>query len=95
MSTGSKALLVVENSVGKLIDMLEVGFNAVSIGISVCTKGDMLIPDYQVDFLNELENGVIVRVDDYVFSDVGRLNRYIMNERPYFPDMEDGGISHV
>lgn len=95
MSTGSKALLVVENSVGKLVDMLEVGFNAVSIGVSVCTKGDMLIPDYQVDFLDELMGGVTVRVDDYVFSDVRRLNRYILNERPYLPDMGDGGIVHV
>lgn len=95
LSTGSKALLVVENAAGKLVDMLEVGFNAISIGISVCTKGNMLIPDYQVDFLNELEKDIVVRVDDYIFSDIGRLNRYILNERPYLPDMEDGGIAHV
>lgn len=95
ISTGSKALLVVENSVGKLVDMLEVGFNAVSLGVSVCMKGNMLIPDYQVDFLDELQNKVVVRVDDYIFSNIGRLNRYILNERPYLPDMEDGGIIHV
>lgn len=77
ISTGSKALLVVENSVGKLVDMMEAGFNAVSLGISVCTRGDMLIPDYQVEFLDELQGGVVVRVDNYIFSDVGRLNRYI------------------
>lgn len=95
ISTGSKAILVVENSVGKLVDMLEAGFNAVSLGISICTSGDMLIPDYQVDFLDELQDGVIVRVDDYLFTNVGRLNRYILNERPYLPDMGDGGIIHV
>ncbi len=95
ISTGSKAILVVENSVGKLVDMQEAGFNAVSLGISVCTRGNMLIPDYQVDFLNELQDGVVVRVDDYIFSDVGRLNRYILSERPYLPDMWDGGIIHV
>ena len=94
LSTGCKAALCVANCPDKIIDLIECGNNARDIIISLCKDGKVLIRDNGITF-KSYSNSVCVRVDDYVITDIDRLNKYVFDERPFEPDMNVEGIEYV
>lgn len=93
LSTGCKAALVVLAFPDKIIDLRECGLNARDIIVSICDEGNILISDSGITFCDYADS-IKVRVDDYLFNNIERLNIYVNEERPFAPVM-DGGIVHV
>lgn len=84
LSTGCKCALVVQNNPDAVVDIRECGFNARNAIISVCRQGTILIENDGVSYnLLDGTHDIEVRVDNYVFSDIDRLNTYINDERPF------------
>lgn len=82
LSTGCKAALVVAHFPNQIVDLIECGFNARDVIISVCKDGFVLLDDDGVTY-EQYSDSIDVRVDEYEFSTVERLNRYIKEERPF------------
>lgn len=95
MSTGCKAAICVLRSTSKIIDLTECGLNAVGMILSWCREGNIYIPGYAVTFPDYSESLVSIRLNNYIFSTLSRLNDYLDNEWPYEPDMKKEGIRHV
>ena len=79
MSTGCKAALIVSANPNKLIDLRECGWNARDEIIKNCKEGNILIKHSDITFAltAEEENSIDVRLDDYRFTNINSLNRYI------------------
>lgn len=92
LSTGCKAALCVVNRPDKIIDLVECGNNARDIIISLLREGNILMEDNSVTFSSIYGQGVDVRVDNYRFSNIDRLNKYVFDERPYGADLNTEGI---
>ncbi len=93
MSTGCKAALCVANIPNKIIDLAECGYNARDIIIILCKEGNILIEDNGLSISTQYGNLIDVQLDNYRFSTVDRLNKYIGEERPFHPNMSIGGIA--
>ncbi len=94
MSTGCKAALVVLNNPDKLVDLKECGLNARDTIITYL-DGNVLLTFSTITFYNENfhdKNNIKVCLDNYVFTNLDRLNYYLTDERPYVPDMSRKGI---
>lgn len=92
LSTGCKAALCVVNRLDKIIDLAECGHNARDIIISLLMEGNVLMEDSSVTFSSIYGQNVDVRVDNYRFSNIDRLNKYVFDERPYGADLNTEGI---
>ena len=77
LSTGCKAIMVVLQNPDTWVDTKECGLNALSILISVCKDGKVIINDYQCKFPNyNLEKNINVRFDGKTFTDYSAFNQY-------------------
>lgn len=92
MSTGCKAALCVANMPNKVIDLAECGYNARDLIIVLCTDGNIIIEDNGLTISTQYGNNIDVKLDNYRFTSITRLNKYICDERPFIPDMSIGGI---
>ena len=96
LSTGCKAALCVINNAKKIYNLIECGLNARDVIVSLCKEGNVFVDYNDVTFVKYGDDDKIdVQLDDYVFTDMNRLNVYIEDERPFEPDMRKGGIEHV
>lgn len=95
LSTGCKAALLVVNMPEAIINIRECGLNARDAIISLCPNGNVLVMDNGITFIDLSENDIQVKVDQYKFSTIDRLNDYIQNERPFEPDFRKRGIELV
>lgn len=95
LSTGCKAALCVLNSNDKVINLIECGFNARDVIVSSCNAGAVLINSNTLTFSDKYGDDIHVAVDDYLFTSLDRLNRYIFDERPFNPDMSIKGIQKI
>lgn len=94
LSTGCKAALVVIHNPDKIVNIIECGFNARDVIISFCKNGAILLDDDGVTYQKYSDN-IEVRVDDYVFTNVDRLNAYINEERPFGISAGWEGVRYV
>ena len=94
LSTGCKASLCVLNYSDSVINLVECGLNARDTIISLCDVGAVLIDTNSATISNKYvkDNKISVQVDNYVFSDINRLNTYIFEEYPFKPDLSSKGI---
>ena len=92
LSNGCKAALCVVNRPDKIIDLVECGHNARDIIISLLREGNVLIEDSSITFSSMYGQNIDVRVDNYRFSSIDRLNKYVFDERPYGADLNTEGI---
>ena len=91
MSTGCKAALCVANNPDKLYNLKECGYNAQDLIISILKEGNIIIPDRDMTIYNYgTDKKIDVKLDDYRFTDLDRLNYYIFDERPFKPEMTEG-----
>lgn len=96
MSTGCKAALLVANTDIE-VDLAECGPNAKGAIIQHVKSGKAIMPSvtsyipYDEDICKPIE----VQLDGYRFTDMGRLNRYIVDELREDPDMDDPGIEKL
>lgn len=95
LSTGCKAALLVNNMPEAIINTRECGLNARDMIISLCSEGNILMVDNGITFMDFSEKELQVKVDQYKFCTIDRLNDYIQNERPFKPNMKKEGIEHV
>lgn len=95
LSTGCKAALLVSNRTDAVVNLRECGLNALDIIISLCKKGNVLVADNGITFEDLFGCPIHVRLDQYEFTTIDRLNEYIQDERPFEPDMRKEGIKHV
>ncbi len=93
MSTGCKAALCVLNLPDKVIDLAECGYNARDLIIRFCKDGGILIEDNGLTVSTQYGNDIDIKLDNYRFTSIDRLNRYICEERPFNPNMSIGGIA--
>lgn len=93
MSTGCKAALCVLRNPDKIIDLSECGLNARDIILSFCKNGAVFIKDYGITFVDYTNSSVSIKLDNYAFTSISRLNYYVFNERPFHPDLDREGIS--
>ena len=93
LSTGCKAALCVINNVEKIFNLVECGLNARDTIISTCKEGNVFVDYNDVTFVKYGKDKEIdVQLDNYIFTDMDRLNTYLRNERPFEPDMRKGGV---
>lgn len=93
LSTGCKAALCTLNFQDSIIDLVECGLNARDIIISCCDKGSVLIDINSATIANTWQDSFsCVRVNDYVFTSINRLNTYLFSEYPFDPDLTIKGI---
>lgn len=92
LSTGCKAALSVNNLKDSVISTIECGVNAVNAILHYCVDGNLLLPfDYKlIDTTNT--PAAPIRVGDYQFSSLHRLNIYLTQEFPDEPDLGEEGI---
>ena len=95
LSTGCKAAICVELHPDIIIDLLECGLNAVDEIINFCENGKIIIRDTGVTFRYLNNDKCNVKLDNYRFTSVLRLNKYIQDERPFEPDMTCSGIERL
>lgn len=98
LSTGCKAALCVLNSPDRVIDLIECGLNARDAIITLCENGSVIMDSNTITISNQFlkdSDSLEVRVDNYVFTSLDRLNHYLFNERPFKPDMLMEGIEEV
>lgn len=85
LSTGCKAALCVLNT-DSIVDLVECGLNARDIIVSLCSKGSVLYNNNSATISNSyIDEGIKVRVGDFVFYSIDRLNEYLYDEYPYPP----------
>lgn len=79
LSTGCKAALVVLMNPSKLVDLQECGWNARDEIIKNCKEGNILLEYDDVTFTlkDGDEWGIDVRVDNYRFTNINSLNKYV------------------
>lgn len=92
LSTGCKAILCLINYKDKIINAIECGDNVISFMVENC-NGSIIVTRDMLPIITESVIDVIV--DSYRFMSVDRLNHYLINERPYEPDMSLEGISCI
>lgn len=81
LSTGCKTILCVLNTPDKWINTIACGLNAVSILISLCKDGKIIVNDFQVTFMTfGLNKDIDVEINGHRFYDYDELNDYIENE---------------
>lgn len=95
LSTGCKAALLVSNKPEAVINIRECGLNARDTIVSLCKNGNVLAVDNGITFVDLSDGEIHVKLDQYEFTTIDRLNEYIQNERPFEPNMEKKGIKHV
>lgn len=82
LSTGCKAGLCVITHKDKIIDLVECNWNARDYIISNIRNGYVFVMDTDAKFGDLSMNGNIsIRLDNYHFTSIYRLNFYIHNER--------------
>lgn len=96
LSTSCKAALCVANNPDKLVDLIEVNWDGRDAIINFCTSGNILYYEngITIQHLNPIDK-IDVKLDNYRFTTVTRLNTYIQDEVPFEPDMEDTGIEKL
>ena len=92
LSTGCKAALCVMNNPDEVFNLIECGLNARDIIVSLCKNGKIFIEYNNVTFAKYGNNEIEVKLDNFIFTDLDRLNSYIEDERPFQPDMNKKGI---
>lgn len=80
LSTGCKTILCVLNTPNQWIDTIESGINAVSVLISICKEGKIIVNDFQTEFITaDLNTDIDVELNGLIFHDYDELNDYIVN----------------
>ena len=78
LSTGCKAILCVLNTPDQWIDTKECGLNAISVMISLCRDGKIIIHDLDSKLKTYgLNKEICVAIDGRVFTDYDSFNEYI------------------
>lgn len=93
MSTGCKAALCVLRNPNKIVDLSECGLNARDMILSFCRDGAVFIKNYGITFVDYANSSVNIKLDNYIFTSISRLNYYVFNERPFYPDFSREGIT--
>lgn len=82
LSMGCKTILNVLHNPEQWIDTLECGWNAISVLISICREGKIIVDDQGVSLMTYgLNTDIEVEVDGRVFRNTDDLNRYLKDER--------------
>lgn len=82
ISTGCKAILCVLNMPETWIDTAECGMNALSVLVSLCEEGHVIMYDTGVTFTTlGLNTCINVEIEGKVFHDTMSLNDYIQDGR--------------
>lgn len=92
LSTGCKTALCIINNPNIEIDTQECGINAVDVIVSVIRKGNILIQDRDITFVDYDNDNCDVQLDEYKFTSIDRLNYYLSDERPFKPDFGRKGV---
>lgn len=93
LSTGCKAAICVIENPDRIINLIECGINARDVIVNKCEYGKVYIPSTGITFCDYKENKKVnIKLDNYAFTSIKRLNIYIQNERPFKPDMSLEGI---
>lgn len=92
LSTGCKAALCVSSNKDLVFDLSECGKNAVDEIIKTCKNGNILVHELNSTINNYDRDSIDVKLDNYEFTSIDRLNTFIFSERPFDPDMSTGGI---
>lgn len=96
LSTGFKAAYCVANLPDKIIDTIECRLPVRDAIVNICTSGSILFHNDDVTICEDEDHPTIdVRIGDYRFTTVSRLNRYIKDEYPLEPDFGWEGIEYV
>lgn len=84
LSTGCKAALCVLYNQDKIVDLIECGLNARDAIIAYIPAGNILIRDNGVTIQSvDVTNDISVKTNEFEFSSIRELNRYIFDERPF------------
>ena len=96
LSIGCKAALCIINNPDKEFNLMECGVNAEDFIISYLKEGNVVLEDREIDIVDygrKIDKNI--KLDDYVFDDLKKLNYYLLEERPYKPDLGIKGVKYV
>lgn len=97
LSTGCKTAILLGVMHNKTISTLECGMNAILEIVTHCRDGHILMynPMNGIPYYSPGEYKIDVKIDDYRFLSLDRLNHYFTDERPFEPDMSLKGVERL